>query len=292
MSRRRRKTNFGESAFQNNLTYDNYYMRLLNIALSIFDWQNLPDTVDPRYMESALFYTGRAVFFQDEVIGPVALNVAPGGTFNVYGYPEQRRAYSHYASYSKNLTSADSVLIYNNYARTPSAPDILEYACRLWDLDRTITVNARAQKTPTLLIADERERLAVLNAYKELDGNSPVVMSSKNLDLPNCIKVLSTNAPYVADKLQELKTQIWNEALTYLGIANVSVQKRERMITDEVNRMQGGTIAARYSRLQARREAAEQINKMFGLNISVDFRQDLEPPALPDPEGQEGRTDE
>jgi hypothetical protein len=86
---------------------------------------------------------------------------------------------------------------------------------------------------------------------------------------------LQTNAPYVADKLYQLKTQIWNEALTYLGISNLNVQKKERLVSDEVIRSMGGVIASRYSRLQARREACDAINRMFGLDISCDFRDDF-----------------
>ena len=89
------------------------------------------------------------------------------------------------------------------------------------------------------------------------------------------MKVLKTDAPYIADRLYQLKTQIWNEALTYLGISNMNIQKKERLISDEAIRSQGGTIASRYSRLESRREAADKINGMFGLDIRVDFREDF-----------------
>ena len=91
---------------------------------------------------------------------------------------------------------------------------------------------------------------------------------------PNSLQVLTTEAPYVADKIYDLKTQIWNEALTYLGISNVNMQKRERMVSDEVIRAMGGVIASRYSRLESRRQACEQINRLFGLDIWVDYRED------------------
>ena len=109
--------------------------------------------------------------------------------------------------------------------------------------------------------------------YQQWDGNEPAIFGTKDLDL-KALQCLRTDAPYVADKLYQLKTEIWNEALTYLGISNINYQKKERMISDEVLRNQGGTIASRYSRLEARREAVEQINKMFGLDISVDYRED------------------
>ena len=146
------------------------------------------------------------------------------------------------------------------------------YARRLYDLDRTIDVNARVQKTPIFVRATEEQRLTMLNVYKEFDGNAPAVFSDKNLDLQN-MQVLDLGAPFVGDKLYQLKTQIWNEALTYLGISNLTIQKKERVNTDEVTRSMGGTIASRYSRLEARRQACEEINKMFGLDISVDFRE-------------------
>ena len=79
----------------------------------------------------------------------------------------------------------------------------------------------------------------------------------------------------MGDKLYQLKTQYWNEALTYLGISNLNMQKKERLVSDEVSRSQGGVIASRYSRLEARRQAAQKINDMFGLNIEVDYREDF-----------------
>ena len=109
------------------------------------------------------------------------------------------------------------------------------------------------------------------NIYKEFDGNSPVIYANKGFD-PKSVNVLKTDAPLVADKLYQLKTQIWNEALTYLGISNINVQKKERLLQDEVTRNLGGTIASRYPRLEARKQACQQINKMFELNIDSNKR--------------------
>ena len=271
----RKKTQFEESLLLNNRTYMMYLERLTELAVSMFEWRNLPDTIDPRYLELHLFEKGAVVYFKDEAVGDLCLDVATQGRLNVYGYPVRRKAYSSYNNYNKQLTDTDSVIIYNNYLRTNSVMQMKLYAQRLYQLDRIIDVNVRAQKTPVLIQADEKQRLTMLNVYKEYDGDSPVIFGDKNLDVKG-LKVLSTNAPYVSDKLYTLKTQIWNEALTYLGISNVNYQKKERMITDEVTRNQGGTIASRYSRLQMRREAVNQINKMFGTNIEVNYREDFQ----------------
>lgn len=273
---RRKKTNFGESLLMNNATYMQYFNRLMELSVSMFEWKNLPSTCDVRYLELALFMNGSAVFFQDDILEDyVALDVICSGRLDVYGNPVLRKAYSRYNNYQKLLKGSNSVIIWNNYLRTNSVLDVEMFAKRLYNLDRIIDVNANAQKTPILIKCDETQRLTMLNVYKEYDGNSPVIFGDKALN-SNGLEVLSTGAPYVADKIYQLKTQIWNEALTYLGISNINVQKKERLITDEVTRNQGGTIASRYSRLESRREAVRKINEMFGLNIEVNYREDFQ----------------
>lgn len=272
---RRKHDIFDESMVLNNLTYRQYLNRLTELAISMFEWKNLPDTVDARYLELHLFETGCMVYFKDEVIGDLCLDCIVNGRLDVYGNPLLRRAYSGYNNYQKLLKYNNSVIIWNNYLHSNSILDVEMFARRLYNIDRIIDVNANAQKTPVLLQGSEKQRLTLLNLYKEYDGNAPFIFGDKNLDL-NSLKALSTNAPYVCDKLYQLKTQIWNEALTYLGISNINIQKKERLITDEVTRNQGGTIASRYSRLESRRQAVEKINDMFGTNIEVNYREDFQ----------------
>lgn len=272
---RRKHDIFDESMKLNNLTYRQYLNRLTELAISMFEWKNLPSTVDARYLELHLFETGCMVYFKDEVIGDLCLDCIVNGRLDVYGNPLLRRAYSGYNNYQKLLKYNNSVIIWNNYLHSNSILDVEMFARRLYNIDRIIDVNANAQKTPMLLQGSEKQRLTLLNLYQEYDGNAPFIFGDKNLDI-NALKALSTNAPYVCDKLYQLKTQIWNEALTYLGISNINIQKKERLITDEVTRNQGGTIASRYSRLETRRQAVEKINEMFGTNIEVNYREDFQ----------------
>ena len=275
----RRKTYFDESAIINNRTYVQYVNRLTELAISMFEWKGLPESVDSRYIELHLFSNGCMVYFDDEVMGNICLDCTYNGGLDVYGYPILRRAYSSYNGYNRLLKDSNSVIIWNNLLHIPSEADIRAYARRLWMLDRIIDVNANAQKTPILVQGNEKQRLSLVNLYKEYDGNAPVIFGDSSLNTEG-LKSISTGAPYVADRIYELKTQIWNEALTYLGISNINIQKKERLITDEVTRNQGGTIASRYSRLEARRQAVERINDMFGTNIKVNYRedyQDIEP---------------
>lgn len=271
----KRKTNFWESLAGNMFTYGQYLSILKQIAISMFDWKNLPSSIDERYLEIALFYDGASIYFNDEVMGNTCLNMIYNGEFGIYGEPVSRRAFSRYNNYQKELTKDDSIIIWNNMDRAPTYPIIELFSRRLYNIDRSIDVNVNAQKTPVLVRCNEKQRLTLKNAYKEMDGNSPVIYADKDFD-PESISVLATGAPYVSDKLYELKTNIWNEALTYLGIPSANVMKRERMIKDEVLRGLGGTLANRYSRLSARQTAVNKINEMFGTNIEVGIREEIE----------------
>lgn len=275
MAKKKRDRMFWESAKLNNATYQQYYNRLTELSTVMFEWKNLPPTVDPRFLELTLFAKGMAVFFKDEDLGYLALPVAINGTWNVYNIPKGRRAYAT-NGYQNNLDETNSVIIFNNYTHTNSMLDVEMFSRRLYNMDRAIDININAQKTPVLIQCTEQQRLTMLNLYQKYDGNEPFIFGDSNLDLTG-FKVLKTDAPFVADKIRQEKTQTWNEALTYLGISNTNVTKKERLISDEVIRSQGGTIASRYSRLEMRREACRQIAKMFPdlSDIWCDYRDDF-----------------
>lgn len=290
---RERNKPFWTSGRDNTAAFLQYYEWLTDLAVSMFEWQSLPDEIDERYLELALYASGQAVFFYDEVMGYMALRCTTSGLFNPYGIPKERVAIG-YNGYQKNVSDENSVMIFNNYMRRPTMPVMEQYAARLANLERAIDVNTNAQKTPILLTCEESQKLTLETVYQKYDGNEPVIYGYKAIN-PDSIKAISTGAPLVAPDLYALKTQIWNEAITRIGISNINSQKRERMITDEVVRNMGATISSRYSRLEMRKKAARQINKMFGLNIDVVFREDfqlLDEDNLPEVQGAEDETDE
>jgi hypothetical protein len=262
-----------ESALLNNRTYLQYYNRLLELAINMYEWKNLPDSVDERFLELTLFSDGMAIFFRDDILGELCLQCMIGGELDVYRIPIDRTAYAT-NGYRMRLNNQNSVIIFNNYTHTNSMLDVEMYSRRLYEIERTIDVNVKAQKTPLIIRATENQRLTMKNLFMQYDGNEPFIFGDNNLDM-DAIKVIPTNAPYVADKLNILKRQIWNEALTYLGIENSNTEKKERLVSDEVNSNLGGVAAQRFCRLNSRRKAADQINKMFGLNIQVDFREEV-----------------
>ena len=265
---------FWESGALNNATYQQYYNRLTELSTVMFEWKNVPDTIDVRFLELTLFSRGSSVFFFDEELGYLALPVAISGKWNVYNIPKGRRAYAS-NGYNRTLDDKNSVIIFNNYTHTNSKLDVEMFSRRLYNMDRAIDININAQKTPIMVQCSEQQRAVLLNLYQKYEGNEPFIFGDSNLDWSG-FKVLQTGAPFVAEKIRQEKIQTWNEALTYLGISNTNIVKRERLVSDEVIRSQGGTIASRYSRLEMRRQACDKINKMFPeLNIWCDYREDF-----------------
>ena len=256
-------------------SFQKYRDNLMQLGMAMFDWQDLPETCNERYIEKTEYYRGATVFFKDDALGYLCLPVMFNGPFDVMDEPNRRVAYSRSGyRYRKELTKDNSVIIWNNYLRKPSCLTVNHYARRLADLENSIDVNCKAQKTPVLIRCSENQRLTLENLYKQYEGNYPFIFGEKDLDVKG-ISAIITGAPFVSDKMFQIKMQIWNEALTELGISNISYQKKERLVSDEVIRNMGGTIASRYSRITMRRLACDQINAMFGLNIKCDYREDF-----------------
>lgn len=256
-----------------------YRDQLMELGMTMIDWDfsKIPEQkrqfLNQRQVEYHEYFKGATVFFEDKELNAyLILPVILGGQFDLDDVPKRRVAYAK-NGYRKELDETNSVIIYNNYLRKPSCYTVNHYANRLADLENAIDVNCKAQKTPVAIICDENERLSMKNLYEQYEGNYPFIFGEKDLNIKG-VRAISTGAPFVADKMYQIKMQVWNEALTHLGISNISYQKKERLVSDEVIRNMGGTIASRYSRIECRRDAVKKIKDMFNVEIKVDFRED------------------
>lgn len=262
------------SAWKNNVEYLHYYYLLKNLAINMYKWEGLPDTVDQRYLELTLFQNGYGLYFNDEVLGNLFLECTIGGQLSVYRIPINRMAYSA-NGYQNYKDYTNSVIVFANYLHTTMHSSIDMYATKLYEMSRTIDVNINAQKTPLLIVCDEKEKLTMKNIYKDYQGNAPVIYAYKGFD-KDSLKVLETNAPFVADKIAIEKNRVWNECMMFLGINNNNMDKKERQITDEVNSNLEQISMCRQIGLNSRREGAEEINRMFGTNIKVDYNPEIQ----------------
>ncbi len=250
--------------------YNNYYARLKAIALSIFEWENLPKSCNARFLEKTLFEYGRAIFVNDPDMSYLNLRVTPSDNMNVYHEFLSYNAYS--IGYNKTFKAEECVLVRNNLLEMPTDFTIMLYAERLALLDMTMGVNINAQKTPIFIRCDEKQRMTLTNLYEQYSGDKPVIFGSKSLaDKP--LEVLKTDAPFVADKLREEKRAVWNECLEFLGVnTNPSDKKKERLIVSEVESNNEEIDIQAETMLLCRQKACEEFNKMFNENISVKRR--------------------
>lgn len=281
---------FIDSAIVNDKTYYDYLERFKKIALSMFEWVNLPKSMNAMYLEKCLYYTGQACFLKDKKYGFINTRASSNGYINIYGYPtslncwsynynENRKLYTGLDETSQDKEFEECILVQNNWERIPTANTLELFAYRLYEAEQSALTNIKAQKTPILILTDEKQRLTMENLYSQYDGNRPVIFGDKyNLD-DNKLKSINTEAPFVADKIMEYKKEIWNELLTFLGVNNIIVDKKERLITDEASSNNELINLNLQSYLAPRQEACRQFNEKYGLTgdkaISVRVRSDL-----------------
>lgn len=267
-----------KTQYQNDETYLMYYDRLYNYAITMFEWTGLPEEINKRFLEVKMLEEGKLVFFKDDSLGFLTLPVNVGGVVNVYQEPTKYYAMS--VNYHKELDPDEAIIIWNNYTRTPILPIIRQYARRLMEVQRAIDVNISGQRTPLLILAEETQRLSLLNAMEQYEGNEHFIFGNKSGFDKEAFQVLLTPVPYVTDKLTQYKHDLWNEVMTFLGVGNAKQDKKERLVSDEVAANDEQIEGSRYIMLQARQDACEQINKLFGLNVSVDFKLRNEDPEI------------
>lgn len=294
MSSKRRKI---KAMLNNDATYADIFGRLSMLCMNCYEWINLPATIDERFLELTLMYKGYALYFHDEVLGDITLPCMFDGELDIYRTPTRRYPYSVTSDYFDVRTDIDSVFIFNNYLRKPTIMTIDLYARRLTNILRAIDVNINAQKTPVAMSTTIANRQSINEAYEQYDGNVPVILTDKSqgIDFKEAFQSISTEAPYVADKLWFMYQALWNDAMTALGIENSNTDKRERRTESEVNGSGGAIEMYRNSGLSIRKQACKEINRMFGQNIDVIFRSNMDtlinrafnPSAAQELDGQE-----
>ena len=260
-------TQFEEAAALNMAVFSDYYKRLRLLALSLFEWENLPESMNERFLEQCLYWYGKAAIVNDDNLGIINTKCTPSESLNIYGEATEYHCYS--TGYDANFPLDDMVYVRNNLEALPTDATIQLFAQRLYEAERTIDVNIKAQKTPVIILCDEKQRLTMKNIYMKYDGNEPVIYGKKGLDIDD-IKVLRTDAPFVADKLEEYKRNVWSEALSFLGINNVMTEKKERLLTGEVDANNQMIDLSAQTMLLTRELAADKFNRLWpGRDISV-----------------------
>ena len=275
---------FIENNVLNDATFDFYLRCFKKLCLSMFEWENLPKGMDARFLEEVLYYNGIATLLKDETFGFINTASTPSGNLNIYGLPTSINCFSYGFSTIRKLYTglaneearkSDCILVLNCQDKESTYSSMELFAYRMYKAERSSDININATKSPIVIMATDKTKLSMINAYSQYDGNQPVIVGKKGQFDLNDITSIDTRAEFIADKLQDYKKGIWNELLTFLGINNLN-EKKERMVTDETNQNNEVINLNLQSFLIPRKKACEQFNELFGENISVRVRSDLQ----------------
>ncbi len=283
----RNNSQFIENNILNDETFLFYERCFFKLVMSMFEWVNLPKGMNARFLEEVLYYNGMASLLYDETRGFINTACVYSGDLNIYGLPSRLNCYSYgFNSIRKLYTGLvsdqerkdDCILVFNSQDKDNTYSAMELFALRLYKADRVCDINVNAMKTPVLLLANEKTKLSMINAYTQYDGNAPVIVGKKDQFNPEDIQSISTRADFVADKIQEYKKVVWNEALTFLGINNLN-EKKERLVSEEANQNNEVVNLQLQSFLIPRKQACREFNELFNLTgeneISVRIRSDL-----------------
>jgi len=249
---------------------DEILSRFINLAINRFKWENLPNGIDSRILEGFLINYGMVAFFNDEKYGNMILPCYYTNELNVYYEPTQVNIFGH--KYHEIKDMEEVVLIRNNATADNDIDDLVTFATRINEIELTIDINLNAQKTPYVILCDEKERLTFKNIINDVRRFKYAIFGTKNLKINN-VDVLNTSSPYLVDKLQQQKRELFNELLSFLGINTNAVEKKERVLVDEVNANNEFILVNLEHMYEERRRAVDLINEKFGTNIIVSKRE-------------------
>lgn len=262
----------GISQIDNIKTTEMYKRQYVSLAENVFNIKKLNEVapyMDYSYVNHELVYKGCIAFFMDEYLGLLALPFVNMGKLDLYGRPIDIQVIGR-NGYHRNLKYGEYVIMWDNRSKQALIYDILQYAERIAQIQRTMDINIAQQRTPRIWKTKTENKKTINDLINGVSSNNEIITTYDNLELDDTTIVLSP-APFVADKLAEQKDKIWNEFLRLIGIANSSFQKKERNIRDEVFISQAGTIASRFTRFNSRVDAIDKINKKWNLDLEVEY---------------------
>lgn len=262
------------SQLTNALTYTKVRRKMVMLASNVFNFKNLEEYaphIDKDYINRKLVYNGAVAWFYDEEIGLLALPFNIKGKPDVYGNPTSIEVIGS-NGYHKSLSvsKGEAIIMYDNSGRYPLINDIIQDAERIALCKRVQDVNISHQKNSRIWKTDKSREKTVQDLLNRVDGNVENVVSYDNVDIDTLTSTLAV-VPYIANDIDEHIRTLWEEFYAHIGISSVLVNKKERLIKDEMRASQGGTIASRFIRFTPRVEALNKINKKWKVNIELEY---------------------
>ena len=271
------------------MTYKENRQLLNEFHLGMFEYKNLPDTLLSNFLEYFLIKEGCVAIFKvpegHSCPGfPVGSLICSSATFGrdltPYGFGSEVIAVTRNGwEVRYNMYSNDIVLGINNHLAQPCF-DILSDAKMLGEIDTSIRFLVFwTRLAPIVRCADEKERIQIENAFKNIKEGIPVTIVTKKLfaelglDVDN-FELDDLTRPDFADKIQHtarLREDVLRWHYTRYGQVVQGDTKLAQQSVDEVNGTVSSSLILPLNMLKYRREMVDQINRKFGTNITVDL---------------------
>lgn len=255
--------------------YNHYINYLYEKLIRIFTYDNLPPTVPRDALENYILHNGYAGFTNNEKYGFLAVPATKYGV-GLYPYYEPLAQYCTPLVQGENLVvGRDIVIIKNNSYQISCDEFVRRYARQLADLDSTLNILASNLRMRLLPSFDNEESA---ESYKAVMVANRLGQVDTILD-KNFIQK-GTFTPYGSmtdtGKLNDIITarnEVLRAFLSEIGVTTAN-DKKERMVVDEVNNNAQLLLFNVADMLDTRKKAVEQINNIYGLNISVKLSQE------------------
>lgn len=257
------------SQMSNFYTYHFLLKQMKALAENVLLIKRVPDTINTKFLNQKLLRHGKVAFFWEKDIGLLCLPFKTIGKPNIYGEPIRIEVYGA-NGFRRTLEYNEFIIMYDNNSMETIYLDICQYAERLSHTRRVTDINISQQKTPRFWRTKKGNEKSLRDMLNNIDSMEEVIAVYESLLLDDTTLHLEP-APFLADKLTDYFNNLWGEYLRLIGIANITIQKKERLLTDEMTASMGGTIASRFSRFSPREDAIEKINRKWQTEMYVEF---------------------
>lgn len=246
-----------------SILYNMYIMQFLELASNVWIFENLPKNLDILYINNILTTKGAIAFFYEEALEQlVALPFVNIGRKKIQNEYKKIKVYSEETGYNRILNEGEFIIIWDNTLKISIFPWVINYAKQYSIYTQVKNINIIQQKTPRIFKVPQNKENSFKKIINDIDTNVEALYTYEDIDIEDleaCIKP----ADFVADKIEIERQNLYNEFLRVIGITNLDIQKKERLISDEVRNSLGGAIACRFNRFTPRKQAIDLINEKF-----------------------------
>ena len=255
-----------------------FYQRyLLKKALAVFKW-TLPAWWDENYFLYVLYCRGYAAIFNSEKFGVIPQECGLKG-YNVFYRPTDVIIANPLLTDIRSLSIGKEAVLMQLQPDYCGVLDLCgHYAEKMALASSAINQNLWHTKISTVFFAgSDAEQQSIKKAYDRMTDGDPMVVVHKNLrDADGNLKYEVFNRDvkqsYVIDQLISDLRKIEAEYDTRIGVPNANTDKKERLITDEVNANNVETHILADMWMDSIQDGIRQIKEMFGVEIKCEWR--------------------